>query len=152
MSGIGTFVGVACIIHVVDANGDPIQGASVVFDGGSSLPNHKITDVRGEALFSIVEQGPKTVFTIFHMDYVRESVTFTDEVVHGAYNNPLVERLVSPSADQITLTVRLGRWSSAPIRLLSPRELVDLAKKSTDLRACVVEEINNGTQLSYRDT
>lgn len=142
---------VTCLVRVIDVNGDAIPAASVVLGASTSLPLQRVTDIKGEALFIIASREPNTALSISHFDYVREKVTFNDDLVAGPYNNPLLERSAGSSPDSVVFTVRLGRWSCAPIRLLGYDELLALSKEKKDLKACVVEEIDGG-QLSYRDT
>lgn len=137
-----------CFVDVLDANDDPIQGVSVFVHQSQGL-----TNLEGKTTISVLAAPYNIRVTAFHPCYVRENAQFSGSIFSGSYDNALVQRSLGPQAGDVNLILRLGRFASAPTRILSDEDFLAQAKKKQDIGGVVIEPLQGRPgEMSYRNT
>jgi hypothetical protein len=116
-------------LQVIDANGNPIAGATVTMPGTSFNAQ---TDKSGFATLPVGGAKPLTM-RVAHPNFVTEDVAFRPDVLTGKWNNALLSRTVSDG--DASLRLQLGRCAVVPTVLLSDGDIEDLAKQTPEASA-----------------
>jgi hypothetical protein len=116
-------------LQVIDANGNPIAGATVTMPGTSFNAQ---TDKSGAATLPVGGANALTM-RVAHPNFVTENVAFRPDVLTGKWNNALLSRTVSDG--DASLRLQLGRCAVVPTVLLSDGDIEDLAKQTPESAA-----------------
>ncbi|KAI9846358.1 MAG: hypothetical protein M1837_004211 [Sclerophora amabilis] len=135
-----------CKITALDANGQPIAGANITLD-----ESYSVTPLNGTVQLLTVRPERSTL-TVYHPDYVRETVHFSGTITGGEWDNALLEVQPEIRVDEATLTIRLGRCILAPTSEISGEDMIALAQKKGDVRGVVVGRLDRDPKRkAYRE-